>query len=97
MLSRPYFTRIPDQSVIVGKAGVGASQITATRDRTGSYFMIYLPQGQAVAVDLNKLSGASGVGWWFDPRTGRAAKIEEELPANQMKQFTPPTLDARHR
>lgn len=72
LLSRPYFTRIPDQSLMTGKAVEGASHITATRDRTGAYLMIYLPQGQPVTVDLNQLSGASAVGWWFDPRTGKA-------------------------
>jgi hypothetical protein len=91
LLSRPYFTRIPDQSVIVGEAGEGERHIGATRDRTGSYLMVYLPQGRSVTVDLNKLSGMSATGWWFDPRSGTATRIETPLPTNQPQHFTPPT------
>lgn len=89
MLSRPYFTRIPDQSVIIGDMGEGSAYISATRDRRGSYMMVYLPQGQSVTVDLLKLSGSSAVGWWFDPRTGVANRMEGELSTNQEHRFTP--------
>jgi hypothetical protein len=91
MLSRPYFTRIPDQSVILGDAGVGAAHICATRDRTGSYMMIYLPLGQAVTVDMIKLSGSGAKAWWFDPRGGSATSIEGRFPTNQALRFTPPS------
>lgn len=91
MLSRPYFSRIPDQSVIVDDAGEGETYISATRDREGSYMMIYLPQGQPVTVDMNKLSGLSANGWWYDPRTGQATHIEGSFPANRQQRFTPPS------
>lgn len=91
LLSRPYFTRIPDQSVIVGEQGGAERHIGATRDREGSDAMVYLPQGQPVTVDLTKLSGTSAIGWWFDPRSGKATRIEGKLPTNQSQRFTPPT------
>jgi hypothetical protein len=91
MLSRPYFTRIPDQSVIVGNTGEGSEHISATRDRAGSYMMIYLPIGQTVMVDMNKLSGSSAIGWWYDPRKGSATKIEGSLPTNRSQRFSPPS------
>jgi hypothetical protein len=41
--SRPYFSRIPDQSLIVGDAGKGGLHLQATRDSAGSYALIYFP------------------------------------------------------
>lgn len=91
MLSRPYFTRIPDQSVVIGNTGEGNEHISATRDRAGAYMMIYLPLGQAVTIDMNKLSGSSATGWWYDPRTGGATKIDGSFPTNRVLRFSPPS------
>jgi hypothetical protein len=95
MLSRPFFSRIPDQSLIVGDAGQGESHIGATRDRTGSYAMVFLPQGQPVIVDLSKLAGSHAVAWWFDPRTGTAERIEGSFATTGARLFTAPTSGAR--
>jgi hypothetical protein len=91
LLSRPYFSRIPDQSLIIGAQGEGEQHIGATRDREGSYAMIYLPQGQSVTVDLGKISGTAVFGWWFDPRSGTATRIEGSFATNQAHRFVPPT------
>lgn len=94
MLSRPYFTRIPDQSVIVGDAGRGEPYIGATRDREGSYAMIYLPHGLDVTVDLTKISGTHAIAWWFDPRTGQATRIDGTFPTTGTRTFEPPSSGA---
>ncbi|MBI4166583.1 MAG: glycoside hydrolase family 140 protein [Acidobacteria bacterium] len=91
LLSRPYFSRIPDQTLIVGDPGEGQQHIGATRDKDGSYAMLYLPQGQSVAVDLSKMTGSRVIGWWFDPRTGIAKKIGDAFPASGQRSFTAPT------
>jgi len=91
LLSRPYFSRIPDQSLISGAYGEGEGHMSATRDREGSYAMIYLPQGQPVTVDLTKLSGSTVFAWWFDPRTGNATRIEGTFGTNQSQRLVPPT------
>jgi hypothetical protein len=91
VLSRPYFTRIPDQSIIAGDAGNGSAHISGTRDRGGAYLMIYLPEGQPVTIDMNKLSGTAAIGWWYDPRTGKATRIEGTFPTNCPERFTPPS------
>ena len=91
MLSRPYFTRIPDQGVIVGYSGEGRAHISATRDRGGSYIMVYLPQGQPVTVEMNRLSGSTAIGWWFDPRTGQATRIKDSISTDHQQQFVPPS------
>lgn len=91
MLSRPYFTRIPDQSVVVSDTFEGSAHISGTRDRTGSYVMIYLPLGQQVWVDMNKLSGSSAIAWWYDPRTGKSTRIEGRFQTNRHQRFVPPS------
>lgn len=42
--SRPFLSRIPDQSLIVGDPGIGGSHLQATRDEAGSYAFIYFPR-----------------------------------------------------
>jgi hypothetical protein len=94
MLSRPYFSRIPDQSLIVGSEGQGRDHIAATRDRHGSYAFIYLPRGQPVTVDLTKVSGKRAIAWWFDPRSGQATRIHGTFPTTEAHVFSPPTNGA---
>jgi len=53
--------------------------------------MIYLAEGQPVTVDMIKLSRTSANAWWYDPRTGKATKIEGSFPTNHQQRFTPPS------
>ncbi|GAA0934071.1 glycoside hydrolase family 140 protein [Pseudonocardia zijingensis] len=64
--SRPYLTRVPDQSI------VAAGDVRATRDAGGSYLMAYTVDGEPFALDTTGLSGPALRAWWFDPRTGTA-------------------------
>lgn len=91
MLSRPYFSRIPDQSVLVGETGEGTAHVSGTRDKTGAYILVFSPTGQPVTVDLNKVSGDRARAWWFDPRTGKATQIEGEFPTTGVKRFVAPS------
>jgi len=75
MLSRPYLTRIPDQSLVASEAGQGDGYVNATRDSEGSYAFVYTPLGQPVTVRLDKLSGKKVKVWWYDPRHGTATEI----------------------
>ncbi len=71
MESRPFFDRIPDQTLIAGEAGRGALHLQATRDANGSYALVYFPANDLTAkLDLTKLKGRQIRGWWYDPRTG---------------------------
>jgi hypothetical protein len=100
--SRPYLTRIPDDSVIVPDAvatsvpGAGLYRFVATRDSDGSYAMVYAPVGRTFRVRLDKISGSLVRAWWFNPRNGHAESAGEFARANdraaaQEQAFTPPT------
>ncbi len=70
--SRPFLTRVPDQSLIVDPLK-GADTIAGTRG--DDYAFVYSAQGRAFTVNLGKLSGARVNAWWFNPRNGATEKI----------------------
>ena len=85
--SRPFLTRVPDQSLIAGDAGDVPEHIQATKGE--DYAFIYLPYGQNVQVTLGKISGQKVRAWWFDPRTGRAESAGT-FENHGTKEFDPP-------
>lgn len=88
--SRPFFTRIPDQALIVGDPGEGGLHLQATRDRPGSYAFVYFPQpDQSATLDLSRLSAARLRWWWFDPRTGVGA-LRGEINGGGRREFRSP-------
>lgn len=72
MLSRPFLTRIPDHSMVLGEQAAYEDFIIATRDSEGSYAMVYFPTGKSTNLDFSKLSGTSLKSSWYDPRTGNS-------------------------
>jgi hypothetical protein len=93
--SRPFLTRIPDDSIIVtdrvptSVPGAGRYHFSATRDESGSYAMVYAPIGRAFKVRMNKISGPKVKAWWFNPRDGKATVIGEFSNTDE-REFTPP-------
>ncbi len=75
--ARPYLTRIPYQSLIVGEPGKKGDHMRATRDASGSYAFLYIPSGKNVLVNLEKISGDKVKASWFDPRTGKSSAAGE--------------------
>ncbi len=93
LLSRPFLTRVPDQSLIVSEAGAGTYHLRATRDAEGRYALVYIPalsfQVKAIELDLTSLWGERLVGSWYDPRTGVAQSFGVFDKQDRMS-FTPP-------
>jgi hypothetical protein len=88
--SRPFFTRIPDQSLIVGDAGKGGFHLQATRDREGTYALVYFPlNDQTATIDLAKLNAKKIRAWWYDPRTG-IGKMTGEFENDGQRDFRSP-------
>lgn len=79
--SRPFLTRIPDNSVIVpdnvtsAVPGAGSYRFVATRDEDGSYAMVYAPVGRKFTVRMDVIKGKEVIAWWFNPRNGEATMI----------------------
>jgi len=93
--SRPFLTRVPDDSIIVTERvptavpGAGRYRFVATRDTAGTYAMVYVPVGRKFNVRMNKVAGPKVKAWWFNPRDGQAAVIGE-FPNSGEREFTPP-------
>ncbi|MFN8095471.1 MAG: glycoside hydrolase family 140 protein [Vicinamibacteria bacterium] len=94
--SRPFLTRVPDDSVIVPSRvptavpGAGRYRFVGTRDEKGRYAMVYAPVGRPFAVRMSAVSGARVKAWWFDPREGKATAIGEFANDGGERTFTPP-------
>ncbi len=86
--SRPFLSRIPDQSVIAGDAGGGADHVRAARG--DGYVFVYIPTGGPVAVQAGKISGGRLKAWWYDPRRGVSFSAGEH-PNEGTPTFTPPS------
>ncbi len=89
MLSRPFLTRIPDQSLIVMEQEEDDQYIIGTRDSKGTYAMVYFPAGQKTNLNLSSLKGKKLTGWWYDPRTGAAFEADA-LQKSTSVTVTPP-------
>jgi hypothetical protein len=93
--SRPFLTRIPDDSVLVtdrvptSLPGAGTRRFVATRDTGGTYAMVYAPVGRAFKVHMDKIAGAKVKAWWFNPRNGDSAAIGTFDNTGE-REFTPP-------
>jgi hypothetical protein len=88
--SRPYFSRIPDQSLIVGDAGKGGMHLQAARDREGTYAFVYFPMNDETAtIDLGKIRSKRVRAWWYDTRAG-FGKLIGVIDGGQQKEFRSP-------
>jgi hypothetical protein len=94
--SRPFLTRMPDDSVIVpgevatAVPGAGQKRMVATRDKEGTYAMIYTPVGRRFSVRMDVIKGPKVQAWWFNPRNGQAEEIGT-FENKGARKFTTPT------
>jgi len=90
--SRPFLSRVPDQSLIAESPSRGPDHVQATRGE--GYAFVYCPTGKPVNVALGKFSGSKVKAWWYDPRTGAAQSIGVYGNAG-LRTFTPPGTPGR--
>ena len=86
--SRPFLSRVPDQSLIVSSYYPETDYVVATRG--DGYALVYFPTGWSAEIILDKIGAESLNTWWFDPRKGEA-KMIETVPGTGTRKFTPPT------
>ncbi len=87
ILSRSYFDRIPDQSIIARKNGVQYNRLIATRGN--DYAFIYAYNGNNMSINMGKIEGSKVKASWFDPRSGKTTIIGE-FENKGVQHFNPP-------
>jgi len=85
--SRPFFSRVPDQSIVADPLE-GSDHISATRG--DGYLFVYSAQGRKFTVNLGKISGDRVKGYWYSPRDGSSFEIET-VPNHGAHEFVPPS------
>jgi len=76
ILSRPFLSRIPDQSVFMPEASNRVDHLQATRDgdlgkKNASYMMVYFPfMTHKYKIKTDVIPALKLRIWWYDPRTG---------------------------
>jgi hypothetical protein len=86
--SRPFLSRVPDQSMIVTGYFPETDYIVSTRGE--GYAFVYFPTGWSAEIILDKIGGKSITGYWYDPRNG-TSKLIATFPGTGIQKFTPPT------
>ncbi len=87
MLSRPFFERVPDQSLIAGQNGEKYNRLLATRGK--NYAFIYAYNGRNIPVAMGKIEGEKVKASWFNPRDGKTTEIGE-FDNKGTQEFNPP-------
>lgn len=87
MLSKPYFDRVPDQSLIVGQQGEQYNYLVATRGK--DYAFIYDYTGKPFEVRMGIIAGNAVSATWYNPRNG-TKKLTGSFPNKGFRRFDPP-------
>lgn len=87
MLSRPYFSRIHDPSLVHGDPGWRYERILATRGK--EYLFAYSYTGRSFSLEMGRISGGRVRVWWYDPRSGESHAAGTR-PNSGVETFDPP-------
>lgn len=87
MLSRPYFGRVPDQSLIAGDQGERYNRLLATRGK--NYAFVYTYTGRDMAINTGQLPGSKIKASWYNPRNGSTTAIGT-FSKKAVMDFNPP-------
>lgn len=88
--ARPFYSRIPDMSVLADEQEEDGCYAMACRDQEGSYAFVYTPAGKPVHVCMHKVRADRINASWYDPRTGRFEPIGK-YSASGVRKFAPPS------
>ena len=88
MLSRPYFERVPD-TTLVNSSTQGEKYNYQIATRGKDYAFIYTYNGRNIAVNMGKIEGKQVIASWYSPRNGQTTKIGQ-FPNVGVHEFNPP-------
>jgi len=86
MLSKPYFDRVPDASLVAGQ-GTRYDYLAATRGK--DYAFIYTCNGRSMKINMGRIAGDTVHASWYNPRDGHRTEIGN-FPNKGMHEFLPP-------
>jgi hypothetical protein len=86
ILSRPYFQRIPDPSLVVHQ-GQRYNHVAATRGK--NYAFIYTYNGRKMMINMGVINGDSVKASWYNPRNGHSKEFGV-FKNNGFDKFNPP-------
>ena len=87
ILSKSYFERIPDQSLIAGEKEEKYNYLAATRGK--DYALIYTFTGKIIKINMGLISGEEVKASWFNPRDGKQQEIGV-FENSGIQEFDPP-------
>jgi hypothetical protein len=87
MLSRPFFERVADQSLVAGDEGAKYDRVLVTRGQ--SHLFAYTYTGRHFTLQLGTLTGERLDVSWFNPRTGEITAATA-VPNTGTATFDPP-------
>lgn len=87
ILSKSYFDRMPDDSLIVGEQGKKYNYIAATRGN--DYAFVYDYTGEPFEVRMGKISGKKVKAYWYNPKNG-SKKLIGVFVNKGFRKFGPP-------
>ncbi len=86
--SRPFLSRVPDQTLIGPQYFPETDYVVGTRGN--GYAFIYFPAGGNAEIIPDQLGAETINAWWFDPRKGEA-KIIEKISGKGAHRFSAPS------
>lgn len=88
-----YFDRIPAQDIIRGNPGISDARVAATRDRNGSWLMVYSPN-VTFSIDTSSLKGCDIDASWFSPFNGKYTPFDyDQCGGDKVRRFELPVED----
>lgn len=91
MLSRPYFDRVPDQTMIADSQIQDETLIVGTRSESLDYAFFYFPTGKSIRLNLEQFKNKKLNFGWYDPRTGVKINYPIIVDNYQQVEVTPPS------
>lgn len=86
--SRPFLSRVPDQTLIKPAYYPETDYVVATLG--DGYAFVYIPTGWPVDIILDKIGAKTITAYWFDPRTGNSS-LSGTFEGKGTKNFIPPS------
>jgi len=85
--SRPFLSRVPDQSLVLNTYVPETDFIAATRG--DGYIFVYIPTGWEAEVDLSRTGWPALHQWWYNPKNGEVMD-EGIVKMSSTMNFNPP-------